>query len=125
MASIAGLSNATGFSRDAISKRKTLFELDDDFDPRDVLDLKPLDEQNANRVTLEQARTIETQLKSEKLEVELQTLRKERIPMEIFNQVLSDTCAVIKAVIEASDLEDKEKQQIFEELENIPSKLKW
>ena len=125
MASIAGLSNATGFSRDAISKRKTLFELDDDFDPRDVLSLKPLDSHNANRVSLEEARTRESIAKAEKVEIEVQTLRKERVPVDVVTENLSDLLETIKATIQASELSDKDKDDLFEDLATCPAKLKW
>jgi hypothetical protein len=75
MQSISKLAETTGFSREAIRTRIARFNLGENWQPKEILELKPLDEANKGRKSLEEARaelateqTWLTRVKREELE---------------------------------------------------------
>ena len=123
---IARLCECTGFSKDAIRRRVTMAGLNPrDFDPRRVLQLSPIDGINAEKMSLEEARTKETIMKTEKLSIEIATLERQRIPVEQVSAAITDMSTAVRSTIDASGLPEIDKQDLYDELADIPNRLKW
>ena len=107
MASINGLASATGYSRDAITKRVNRFGLPSDFDPKKVLALIPLDEVQANKISLEEARTDlaieDTRLKRLSADEKEGRLADVFQLIEAENELLEGIAAIIKSSSLAAD----------------------
>ena len=124
MATVQSLHNATGYSLGALTRRKNALDLPKSFDAKLVLKLAEVGG-DAPRLSLEEARTKETVLKSEKLALEISTLEKQRIPVDVVNDAVSSMAQAIRATIEASGLPDIDKQSIYEELQAVPERMIW
>lgn len=112
MTNIRELANNTGFSRDAIRRRVKTFNLPDQFDARDVLQLLPLDEKQANAMSLEEARTADTIQATE-----LKRIQREKLEGELANvdEMLADEASMIDgiaAILYSSPLDEERKQDI-------------
>lgn len=57
--------------------------------------------------------------------IEEETLQKTRIPIEIVNNTIDDAFAEIRAIIKSSPLPEEAKKLIFDELSDVPKRLKW
>ena len=113
MPSCTAIAQFTGFDRNSIKTRQMRWGLGKEIDPKKVLQLRPLDEQHAQRISLEQARTDlaveETRLKrlqAEKIEGEVAGVTE---LMEAENALLEG----IAQIIRGSDLSDRSKEDIF------------
>ena len=113
MPSCTAIAQFTGFDRNSIKTRQMRWGLGKEIDPKKVLQLKPLDEQHAQRISLEQARTDlaveETRLKrlqAEKIEGEVAGVTE---LMEAENALLEG----IAQIIRGADLSDRSKEDIF------------
>ena len=113
MPSCTAIAQFTGFDRNSIKTRQMRWGLGKEIDPKKVLQLRPLDEQHAQRISLEQARTDlaveETRLKrlqAEKIEGEVAGVTE---LMEAENALLEG----IAQIIRGSDLSDRGKEDIF------------
>jgi len=76
-------------------------------------------------VSLEEARKRESLKRVEKMDLEMESLRRERIPLETVTETLSDCFASIRAIIKRSDLTKKAKEETFRDMREVPRKLKW
>lgn len=76
-------------------------------------------------ITLDEARRNESVAKTEKLHLEMESIRKQRIPVEVVNETLEEGLGAMKAVIKRSKLKPEEKEEIFRELREVPRRLKW
>lgn len=76
-------------------------------------------------ITLDEARRNESVAKTEKLHLEMESIRKQRIPVEVVNETLEEGLGAMKAVIKRSKLKPAEKEEIFRELREVPRRLKW
>ena len=116
---ITELANITGFCRQAIKTRVVRFELGKNWRPKDLLDLKPLDDAHKITKSLEEARTElaieDTRLKrlaAEKLEGQLADVAEiEEVTNELFES--------IAAVIKSSELSDEKKEDIFTAIQDL------
>jgi hypothetical protein len=63
--------------------------------------------------------------RADKLEIETQTMRRERIPLEIVKQVDDECFQAIAGIIKASGLPIAAVNEIFDQLREIPNKLGW
>ena len=113
MPSCTAIAQFTGFDRNSIKTRQMRWGLGKEIDPKKVLQLRPLDEQHAQRISLEQARTDlaveETRLKrlqAEMIEGEVAGVTE---LMEAENALLEG----IAQIIRGSDLSDRSKEDIF------------
>jgi len=125
MASVLALSHATGFSRDGIDARVKAFGLKAPYRGKDIFDLKPIKGGTALQMSYEEARARETAAKAELAEIELETKKKERIPVEVLNAALAQAFAEIRATIDGSELNQKAKDDICEAIKNAPARLRW
>lgn len=125
MASVAALSEITGFSRESIKRRQMAFGLPANFEGKMVLDLKPIDQDMRDKKSLEEARRDTELLKAEKLTIELETHRKERVPIATLNAAMTQAFAEIRATIDSSALTQKQKDDICDALKEIPTRLRW
>ena len=113
MASAYAIHKFTGFSRSAIDRRIGLWSLGDDPDPKQILQLKPLDEAHAQKISLEEARTA--------LAVEdtaLKRLQRERLEgkltdIDIVIERTTELFDGIAGIIRTSELSDDRKGDIF------------
>ena len=78
-----------------------------------------------SRKSLDEARRETEVLKAEKLTIELETARKQRIPIETLNTAMGQAFGAIRATIDASALSEKEKHDICDSLVEIPKRLRW
>ena len=113
MPSCTAIAQFTGYDRNSIKTRQMRWGLGKEIDPKKVLQLRPLDEQHAQRISLEQARTDlaveETRLKrlqAEKIEGEGAGVTE---LMEAENALLEG----IAQIVRGSDLSDRGKEDIF------------
>ena len=113
MPTINKIADFTGFDRAAITRRVKRFGLEKDINPKDIFNLKPLDQAHENKITLEAARTDlaieDTRLKrlqAEKIEGQLADVDQ---LMEAENRLLEGIAAIVKA----SPLDDSRKEDIF------------
>ena len=113
MPTINGISDYTGFDRQAITRRVKRFGLTGDISCKDVFDLKPLDEKHANKLSLEEART---DLAVE--DARLKRLQAEKIEgkvadVDLLLQAENELLEGIAAIIKSSSLEKDKKDDIF------------
>jgi hypothetical protein len=71
------------------------------------------------------ARTRLALANAQKLQIEIETLRKERIPIEVATAAIEPVLMLTKAKILGSDLTDDEKRALFDQLRSIPRQLGW
>jgi hypothetical protein len=118
MQSISKLAEITGFSREAIRTRISRFNLGENWQPKDILELKPLDEAHGRRKSLEEARaelateqTLLTRLKREELEGRL---------ADIYELIEAETKMLngIAGIIRGSSLSDERKEDVFTALQD-------
>ena len=82
-------------------------------------------EGNPDEITLEEARRNESVAKTEKLHLEMESIRKQRIPIEIVNETLEEYMGAMKSVVKRSKLTPEEKDELFREAREVPRRLKW
>ena len=63
--------------------------------------------------------------RADKLEIETQTMRKERIPLDVVKQVNDECFQAIAGIIKASGLPPDKVNEMFEQLRDIPNRLGW
>ncbi len=80
---------------------------------------------DAGAMTLTEARTRESLAKAEKTEIEIETMQKQRIPVDVINDAIEPVLALHKQIIMGSKLSDAEKREICESLRDIPRNMKW
>lgn len=113
MTNIRELAGTTGYSREAIRLRVQKFGLPEKFHGKDVVDLKPLDEKQKQRITLEEARTEETIQSTELKRIQRERLESELAPVDELKAEESRLLEGIAAIIRSSPLEDTRKEDIF------------
>ena len=118
MQSINKLAEMTGFSREAIRTRIARFNLGENWQPKDILELKPLDEAHKGRKSLEEARadlateqTLLTRLKREEMEGRLADIHQ---LIEAETKMLNG----IAGIIRGSSLSDERKEDVFTALQD-------
>lgn len=121
--SITELANITGFCRQAIKARVVRFELGEKWKPKQILELKPLDEDHKNKKSLEEARTElaieDTRLKrlsAEKIEGQLADVNE-------LSEITSELFETIAAIIKGSELSAEKKEDIFSAIKD--SSKEW
>ena len=113
MTNIRELSGSTGFSRDAIRLRVKRYNLPEEFDAKDVIQLRPLDEKHAKKISLEEARTEETIESTELKRIQRQKLEGELAPVVELRDINARLLERISTIIRASPLDSTRKQDIF------------
>lgn len=113
MPTVNAIAKFTGFDRASIQRRVDRFDLGADVRVKDVVMLRPLDEEHANKITLEEARTAEAKesaalkrIQREKLEGKLADID-ELLPR--LNGLLDGVAATIKT----SPLDEARKDDVF------------
>lgn len=76
-------------------------------------------------ITLEEARRNESLAKTEKIKLEMESIRKQRIPLELVTDAIDEAFGAIKAVVKRSKMKAKEKDDCLRELREFWKKLKW
>tara|TARA_R100000458_G_C8104230_1_gene129694 strand:+ start:157 stop:546 length:390 start_codon:yes stop_codon:yes gene_type:complete len=124
MPTINAIVDFTGFDRGGISRRVKRFELESPISCKDIFDLKPLDQKQKDKLSLEQARTDlaveDTRLKrlqAEKIEGQLADVDQ---LMEAENQLLEGILQIIKS----SDLDQEKKDDIYTQVRDHGKKWK-
>ena len=118
MQRINKLAEMTGFSREAIRTRISRFDLGENWQPKDILELKPLDEAHKGRKSLEEARA----------ELAVEQTRLTRVKREEMEGRLADVHQLIEAetkmlngiagIIRGSSLSDERKEDVFTALQD-------
>ena len=118
MQSISKLAEMTGFSREAIRTRISRFNLGENWQPKDILELKPLDEAHKGRKSLEEARA----------ELAVEQTRLTRVKREEMEGRLADVHQLIEAetkmlngiagIIRGSSLSDEREEDVFTALQD-------
>ena len=80
---------------------------------------------NGTPKSLTEARTRESLAKAEKTELEVQTLRRERIPIDTLNDVNDAFFGLLKTKIMNSQLTELDKRELIDGIREIPTQLKW
>ena len=76
-------------------------------------------------ISLTQARTNESVTKAKLNQIQIESLEKTRIPIEVVNEAMDASLGEVKAIIEKSAIPDEEKKLMRDELSSIPERLKW
>ena len=71
--------------------------------------------------TLEEARTVESQAKAAKLQIEIETMQADRIPIELYRERLVMIADAVKRRVDDSDLPDEAKEMIFADIRDAVS----
>lgn len=134
--SIAEIAKLAGANRETVRKRKDQLGLKAGrgstpnkqlFESRDLLMLIPdPGDDNSGRkidVSLTEARTREALAKAEKLEIEIEASRGERVPIDDVMDVHEELMAMIRERIDGSNLTPEEKELIFEDMRKIAKDL--
>ena len=113
MPTCTAIAQFTGFDRHSIKTRQTRWGLGKEIDPKAVLQLRPLDEQHAQRISLEAART----------DLAIEETRLKRLQAEKIEGEVAEVSALMKAendllegiaqIIKGSDLNARAKEAIF------------
>ena len=113
MPTCTAIAQFTGFDRHSIKTRQTRWGLGKEIDPKAVLQLRPLDEQHAQRISLEAART----------DLAIEETRLKRLQAEKIEGEVAEVSALMKAendllegiaqIIKGSDLNERAKDDIF------------
>ena len=83
------------------------------------------DRPESDTVSLTEARTRESLAKALGAEIENETRLKTRIPIEIVNDANDAFFGLLKAKIMGSKMSDEDKQELIDEMREIPTKLRW
>ena len=125
------LAKLTGKAHRTIEKRleKLPFEVDGKshlYDSKSALEAIYLgDKPESTTATLTEARTEESLAKAEKTRIEIETMQRQRIPIDVINDAIEPVLALHKQIIMGSKLTDPEKREICESLRDIPRNMKW
>ena len=101
------------------------FEIADVFDWRVQAERPASVQGDGEEITLDEARRNESIAKTEKIHLEMESIRKVRIPIEVMNESLDQCLAAMKAVVKRSKLPPGDKEEVFRELREVPRGLKW
>jgi len=85
----------------------------------------PANPEQRDRMTLTEARTRESSAKAHKVEIEIESLQRTRIPVEVMTEALDSAFGEIAAIIKKSGISEEDKEQIRAELRDIPKRLEW
>lgn len=77
------------------------------------------------KVSLSAARTRESTAKALKTEIEIESLQRKRIPLEVFQHVTDALFGSIANIVKLSPLPEAAKEEIRALLRDAPCKLKW
>ena len=113
MSSIRNLANATGFSRDAITTRVKRWNLGDDFDPKAVLTLRPLEDDGTGGISLAEARTLESMEKTALLKIQRQRLEGKLADVEEISAAMVAVFGTMGKIVKASKLDDDAKGDLL------------
>tara|TARA_R110000782_G_C14805709_1_gene412293 strand:- start:1947 stop:2339 length:393 start_codon:yes stop_codon:yes gene_type:complete len=114
MASIRELSDLTGFSRDALTARAKRFGLDmDNLNPKSLLMLKPLDEQHARGLSLEQQRTAESFENTRLKKLQADEKDRQLANVDQLIEAENDLHEGIAAIVKSSELSDDNKEDVL------------
>lgn len=105
----------TGFSRDAIRARFDRFGLGKTADPREVIQLKPLDDL-AKSGTLEEARKRQAEADAHLKELQAQKLQAELASVDDIRGELASLFEQFAAEIRKSQLDEGTKQDMLEQM---------
>jgi hypothetical protein len=120
--SLTQIARIGGVEYNTIKARAEMWGLSPPFKFPHFFDLKP---KSADKMGFEEARTRDMAARAELNEIELETKRKERIPVEVLNAALAQAFAEIRATIDGSELNQKAKDDICEAIKNAPARLRW
>ena len=84
-----------------------------------------VEDEDGGMISLDRARTLESIEKRTGLKIDNETKMKTRIPIELVNDALDAAFGEIKAIISKLSIPEEERDQIFAELRDVPSRLKW
>ena len=113
MTSINKLSEVTGFSREAIRTRIKRFNLSENWNPKDIMELKPLDETHSAKISLEQARTELAQEETALKRLKREHLEGKLCDVELILAAEERLLSGIASIIRNSDIEEDRKIDIF------------
>jgi len=82
-------------------------------------------EDGTGGVTLEQARIKLTLKQATNVDVDTEIKRKQRIPIEVVNEVYDQVFQAQSAILKASKLPTETVNEILAQMRAMPSKLKW
>ena len=113
MTSINKLSEVTGFSREAIRTRIKRFNLPDNWNPKDIMELKPLDQTHSSKMSLEQARTELAQEETALKRLKREHLEGKLCDVDLILDAEERLLSGIASIIRNSDIEEDRKIDIF------------
>ena len=113
MASIRALAEATTYSRDAIRKRVNLWNLGEDFDPKRVVTLMPLEEGGVVGLSLTEARTEECVAKTKLLDIQREKLEGQLADVDELIMEITGIFDGLGAIVKRSKLSDDEKADML------------
>lgn len=131
--SIKQLAEMTGKTRETIKRKLDGLDYLEEgtaylFDSKEALEAiygVANDDYNGNPKSLTEARTLESMAKAEKTQIEIETMRKERIPIEILNAALEKFFGLLKTRIMQGGPSEAWKKEMIESIRDIPKELKW
>lgn len=77
------------------------------------------------KVTTEEAIRQLNIVRTKEIELDMEIKRKERIPLEVVQSVNDSVDQEIAAIIKSSGLPHEDCNRIFDQLRDIPNRLKW
>lgn len=133
--SISQLADLTGLDRQTITRRLKAVSLAwteqssaKMYESRDALPVLYRHESAVaqdEKETLTAARTNESNAKARKTWIEVESLEKGRIPLEVFHPVLEQCFGGISTIIKRAPLAESAREEILAQLRDVPAQLKW
>lgn len=126
MATINGLSRDTGFSRNAIRDRVKRFNLGEDFEIKDVLQLIPLDDRQRKQRSLEEERADLAHHQGRKAKMEADMMDGKLVEVEEFYGPILWWIHTQASLIKSANMPEETKEAIFHNLnDHILPDGKW
>lgn len=123
--SVHSLALATGFSREAIDRRIVRFELDsENFSPKEVLQLKPLNNMEADKLSLEEARTNQAIEDTALKRAQRMKIEGDLAPVEELQAEVTELLDGMGKIIAASPLDEDRKEDILGQMKEFV-KERW
>lgn len=125
MPSLLKCSQIIGCSRDALNIRKSRWNLEPPYEPEQFASwvLKPIDEKQANALSLEEARAIDTELASDLKRLAIAEKENKLIEWTELLEIMNPRIANVANIIRQSTMTDEAKERCLDEISDVNGKL--
>jgi len=119
MPTVTEIARFTRFSRDAVNFRAKRKGLSGDIDPREIVQLLPVDEAHAKKTSLEEARTELALQQARKAKVDADKAESKVIAREDVVAALGQLYDGLATIVRGSELDEDKKEDIFATLDEF------